>query len=124
MYYCQDCKKEFEFVEVVFQRHGLDNPPFERLKLCPFCHSDNFKELTGTHCRYCGSKLSIKGDYCSIYCRKIGEKLWEKETNEKFERKKSLLQLTLQEIDSYNKSHKTRLSYGQYIELKKENLNG
>ena len=124
MYYCQDCKKEFEYVEVVFERHGLDAPPFERLKLCPFCHSDSFKELTGTHCKYCGSKLREKGDYCSDYCRKLGEKLWEKQGLEKILRKKSLLEVTLKEIDSYNKSNKTNLSYGQYVALKKEKQNG
>lgn len=124
MYYCQDCKKEFEYVEVVFERHNLDSPPFERLKLCPFCHSENFKELSGTHCKYCGSKLSAKGDYCSSYCRHQGERLWEKEREEKLARKKSLLELTLKEIESYNKSHNTNLSYGEYIALKKENKNG
>lgn len=124
MYYCQDCKKEFEYVEVVFERHGLDNPPFERLKLCPFCHSEHFKELSGTHCKYCGSKLDKNGDYCSEYCRKLGEKLWERQSEQRLARNKSLLELTLRELDSYNKSHGTKLSYGQYIALNKENRNG
>lgn len=122
MYYCQDCKKNFEFAQVVFERHGLENPPFERILRCPFCHSDRFKELVSSHCKYCGSRLSIEGDYCSDYCKRLGEKMWERQRNLAELKKRSLLEVTLKELDSYNKAHNTRLSYGQYIVIKERDM--
>ena len=44
MYRCTDCNREFEYSEVVFETHGLDTPPFERRRRCPFCASPNFVE--------------------------------------------------------------------------------
>ena len=124
MYYCQDCKKNFEFAQIIFERHGLDNPPYERIMRCPFCHSESFKELTSTHCKYCGSKLTSNADYCSPTCKELGEKMWERQRNLAELKKRSLLELTLKEIDSYNKAHNTKLSYGQYIAAVKEKKNG
>lgn len=118
MYCCQDCKKEFEYVEVVFERHGLSTPPFERVKLCPFCHSDNFSEIEINHCRYCGSKLRDKGEYCSPICRKKGMELKKREESRQEFLKNSPLIKGLKEVEEYNKAHGTNYSYGKYFALK------
>ena len=124
MYYCQDCKKSFEFVQIVFERHGLDNPPYERIRKCPFCHSEDFKEMISSHCKYCGSRLTDSIDYCSETCKELGEKMWERQRSLAEIKKRSLLELMLKEVDSYNKAHNTKLSYGQYVATVKEKKNG
>lgn len=124
MYRCQDCKAEFEYVEVVFERHGLDTPPYERIRLCPYCHSDHYEEIRNTHCRCCGSKLRVPGEYCSEDCRKAGEKLWERQRTREERRQASPLILAIKETEEYNKAHGTKLSYGQYVALKMTDKQG
>lgn len=46
-------------------------------------------------------------------CKKIKEK---KKSKPKAKTNKSILQIT-RELEKYNKEHKTRLSYGQYVAL-------
>ena len=118
MYCCQDCKKEFLYVEVVFERHALSTPPFERVKLCPYCHSGNFREIPEYHCGYCGSKLRDKGDFCSPICRKKGEELRKKDESRTEFLKNSPLIKGLKEVEEYNKAHGTKYSYGRYFALK------
>ena len=117
MYGCQDCKKEFEYVEVVFERHGLSTPPFERVKLCPFCHSANFSEIRVNHCGYCGSKLREEGEYCSSLCRKKGMELRKKEERKREFLKNSLIAKAIAEVEEYNRANGTNYSYGQYYSL-------
>ena len=119
MYCCQDCKKEFELVEVVFERHGLDTPPFERVRLCPFCHSNNFSEIEEYFCGYCGSKLKSNIDYCSPLCRKKGIELRKREFAKKEFLENSPLMKSLKELDEFNKANNTKYSYGEYVALKK-----
>ena len=119
MYCCQDCKKEFEYVEVVFERHGLDTPPFERVKLCPFCHSNNFSEKEEHFCGYCGSKLKVGIDYCSPLCRKKGIELRNREDARKSFLENSPLMKSIKEVEEFNKANNTKYSYGQYFALKK-----
>ncbi|MBE6781262.1 MAG: DUF2116 family Zn-ribbon domain-containing protein [Ruminococcaceae bacterium] len=120
MYCCTDCKKEFEFVEVVFESHGLDTPPYERRHRCPFCHSGNFFELPDNHCRFCGSKMEKEGDYCSERCRVAGESYFEKQRKSREIFASSPVAKAVREIAEYNKKNGTKYSYGQYFSLKGE----
>ena len=118
MYKCTDCKKEFEFVEVVFERHALDAPPFERQKLCPFCHSGSYTLLPENHCKFCGSRLKGKADYCGESCRKAGEKYYREEELRKKRFAESPIARAIAEVAEYNRLHSTSLTYGQYFALK------
>lgn len=118
MYKCTDCKREFEYVEVVFERHGLDTPPYERQKLCPFCHSGNYTLLPDRHCKFCGSRLKGKEDYCSDSCKRQGEKYYREEELRKKRFSESPLAKAIAEVAEYNRLHSTSLTYGQYFALK------
>lgn len=118
MYYCKNCGGEFESPEKTYEKHGLSSPPFEPLYICPYCSSTEFREKTATHCRCCGAKLK-KGDteYCSISCRKKGEKLWERERLRLNLQQESPINKIIKELQGYNKLNGTNYSYGQYVSL-------
>ncbi len=59
-----------------------------------------------------------KGDYCSSSCKKRGEYLFETEKIRKKELFESPLYKAVREIEKYNKTHGTHLSYGQYFARK------
>ncbi|MBO5199898.1 MAG: hypothetical protein J6B93_01330 [Clostridia bacterium] len=118
MYRCLDCKGEFSFVKIDFERHGLDTPPFERRSLCPYCESDNIIYDTEPHCRYCGSRLREKKDYCSAHCRRRDYICRQMDEKRRKYLADSPLTAAIKEVESYNKEHGTRLTYGQYFALK------
>ncbi len=39
---CNNCNREFETPHIYEEKHGLDNPPYERVAVCPDCKSDDF----------------------------------------------------------------------------------
>lgn len=41
-YRCDVCKKIFHTPRFYYEKHGLDNPPYERVAVCPNCNSENF----------------------------------------------------------------------------------
>lgn len=41
-YRCNDCNKFFDDAFYYNETHGLDNPPYERVSVCPHCKSGNF----------------------------------------------------------------------------------
>ena len=41
-FYCNKCKSYFNDVKIYFETHGLDNPPYERVAVCPRCDSSDF----------------------------------------------------------------------------------
>ena len=118
MYHCTDCNTEFEFVEVVFEAHGLSTPPYERIKRCPSCKSRSYEEVKNTHCRFCGSRLREEGEYCSDRCRKAGKVYLERERQNRIKFAASPVANAVREIAEYNRVHKTKYSYGQYFALK------
>lgn len=120
MYYCTDCGAEFEYVEIVFETHGLSTPPYERIKRCPFCHGTNYEEQQNTHCRFCGSKLKEQGEYCSDRCRKLGEKYFAEQAARKKFFENSPVVAAVREIEEYNRINGTKYSYGQYFALKEQ----
>ena len=118
MYCCTDCKKEFEYVEIVFETHGMETPPFERIKRCPFCHSTDILERESRHCKFCGSRLKENGEYCSSRCKKAGEIYYAAQQKRKTEFLGSPVAQAIREVEEYNKIHGTKYSYGQYFALK------
>ena len=40
MLICLDCGAIFEQARIVFERHGLDTPPYEELLVCPRCEAE------------------------------------------------------------------------------------
>ena len=118
MYYCTDCEKEFEYVEIVFETHGLSSPPFERIKRCPFCHSVNIEECESKHCKFCGSRLKEKGEYCSARCKKAGEIYYAAQQKRKNEFLGSPVAEAVREVEQYNRAHNTKYSYGEYFAKK------
>lgn len=58
MYICNNCGCEFEIEEakVLYETHGFDSPPFEKITVCPNCESDDFDEAL--YCDCCGEPIS------------------------------------------------------------------
>lgn len=46
MYKCEDCRKTFEYADTVKERHGLPEPPYEIIYVCPYCKSTAFSEYS------------------------------------------------------------------------------
>ncbi len=56
MLICLDCGAIFEQARIVFERHGLDTPPYEELLVCPRCEST---EIHPAHrCDVCGEWIT------------------------------------------------------------------
>ncbi len=118
MYYCSNCAREFLEPQRVYETHSLPCPPYEERLVCPFCQSLNFNEKISQHCRCCGVKLKEnEREYCSEKCLFIGEKLWAKQRKRLKIAYECSINQKIREIESYNKSHKTNYSYGQYVAL-------
>jgi len=120
MYCCTDCKAAFEYVEIVFETHGLSTPPYERIKRCPFCHGTDLTETDNRHCRFCGSRLTKAGEYCSEKCKSAGERYFALDARRKKLFQNSPVAQAVREIAAYNKTHGTKYSYGQYFSLKEQ----
>ena len=41
-FFCFGCDRIFDTPEYYDESHGLDNPPYERVPICPECKSDDF----------------------------------------------------------------------------------
>lgn len=119
MYVCKDCEKRFFDPKIVFERHAMLPPPYEKHLLCPYCESPDIAEIEVRHCRGCGARLSHgeKGEYCSDLCKRRSEKLRLLEQKRKSERLSSPLYTAVRAMMLYNKEHGTNLSYGQFTAL-------
>lgn len=116
MYYCSDCRREFEFAKVYFEPTPKGS---EKFLLCPFCDSMEFFEKKGEYCSYCGRRVPYVGKrYCCESCRRAGEKLFQRQKEQEEKRKLSPLYRAVNEVDEYNRRHGCQLSYGQYYALK------
>ena len=130
MYRCTDCGKKFEEVKTVYERHGLDTPPYEKIAVCPSCNGTSIEVVRAEHCRCCGIRLSAnKTDYCSDACRIKGRKLWQAQSARRRRYTESSLIKVVTMLERYNKEHKTNLSYGNFVakilpKMKGGNLSG
>lgn len=122
MYRCTDCNREFEYSEVVFETHGLDTPPFERRRRCPFCASPNFVERSEKRCRFCGCRTHKSGDYCSDECRREGEQYYKSQEENRRRFAESPIAEAVREVAAYNTAHGTKYSYGKYFQLKEAGM--
>lgn len=123
MYYCSACGCEFETADLFNETHGLESPPFEEGRCCPFCGSGEIKPRGVSYCRCCGAKLaSGEKEYCSPSCRKRGEEMRRREMKKKRLIFSSPLFETVREVDEYNRKNGTDYSYGQYVTLIKPHL--
>lgn len=48
MYICNDCGAVFTNPKIFYERHGLENPPFEEWHVCPSCESTNIDLYYGS----------------------------------------------------------------------------
>lgn len=125
MYYCNNCENEFVKPTKVLETHGLSTPPFEVFYLCPFCNSNNFKEVEIKYCRCCGARIKNgTASFCSTECKITAQKLRLAEYKKTKQLTESPLIILIREVESYNKSHQTNYSYGQYVALIKPRLKG
>ncbi len=118
MFICNACGTEFSEAKILIETHGLTSPPFEKISVCPFCASSNFRETVFSHCRCCGARLrENEMGYCSDACKEKGEALRRKELKRLKERYNSPINEILRKRDEYNLSHNTRYSYGQFVAI-------
>lgn len=116
MYRCQDCEYEFLYAKTIEDQHSLDNPPFEKIAVCPNCKGRNFSEIKKHYCKYCGR--SLKKDvleYCSNDCRKKGEIMWKEQARRKNLYNQNSIISIAKELDEYNKKHNTNYTYGVFV---------
>jgi len=57
MYICEECGMFFEEPKVIFETHGLDTPPYEKLSVCPYCNENDIKESAEVECSRCGTLM-------------------------------------------------------------------
>ena len=121
MLYCYECGSNFETPKKIYEKHCLDTQPYEVLLVCPFCKSSHISEENTSHCRCCGSKLPLgRREYCSKECEEKGKTMWEKQRRKKKKALLNPLNLTVKELENYNKTQGTNLSYGEYVSLKNQ----
>lgn len=119
MYNCKDCGKEFLYPKKTAERHGLKSPPYEEIRLCPFCNSGNFEREEASYCRYCGARVKKGTEYCSAACEKKGREAWARQALKKEKYIHDPLVIAVREVEEYNKRTGKRLSYGEYFSGKR-----
>lgn len=118
MYCCTDCKSKFMFAEIVCESLEMREPPYRKIKRCPFCKSGEIEEQKIYHCQNCGVRLHEAGEYCSERCKRAGELLYAAEVKRIKEFLASPVAAAVREVEDYNRIHGTKYSYGQYFSLK------
>lgn len=119
MFVCLDCERKFFDPKVIFLKNSI-LPPYEKKTLCPYCESENITYMEARHCKCCGARLPYNSnkDYCSISCKRRGEKLRAIEAKRRKERNESAIYKTVREMIEYNKQNGKNLSYGEFTALK------
>lgn len=56
MLICVECGSLFEHARQVYERHGLDTPPYEELHVCPACGGTNLHQAH--RCDVCGEWIT------------------------------------------------------------------
>ena len=116
MYHCKDCGFEFLYADTIIERHTLDSPPFEKIRVCPNCKSYNFDKAKTPHCRCCGRRLkSAELEYCSKECKIRGEFMWREQSRRRQLYENSSLVSIVRQLELYNKQHKTHYTYGNFV---------
>jgi hypothetical protein len=60
MFKCNNCEHIFESGEekIVYERHGLECPPYEKIAVCPICEG-NFREFEIEKCTQCENEKNF-----------------------------------------------------------------
>ncbi len=45
-FFCKRCRRYFDAPRFYNEKHGIDNPPYERLAVCPLCDGDDFLKFS------------------------------------------------------------------------------
>lgn len=56
MLICSECGILFEQAKIIYEHHGLDDPPFEVLYVCPCCEGTNIH--LARRCDLCGEWIT------------------------------------------------------------------
>lgn len=119
MYHCNDCKRNFDYVKIVYEDRGLVGGQSEKVFLCPFCDSTSFTEEKGNYCKCCGRNLgNSKKDYCNDSCRRGAIREAKRALEREEKKKTNKLYIALNEVKNYNDRTGSNLSYGQYFAVK------
>lgn len=115
MYYCTDCKMFIEDPKFKIRKSGGKK---ETYALCPICLNELIMSAP-EYCRYCGTRLTgeERDGFCTENCRRLGRRLWTKEMRRRRKFKDDPIARILRMLTSYNREHKTRYSYGQFVSL-------
>ena len=106
MYRCKDCGRNFDYPQKIKEKDDEMLTISRVYFVCPECGSDNITENIIRYCKCCGRSLGTnKKDYCSIVCRKQGEKLYEQQRKKYIHIKSSPIYETARMLDKYNKEH-------------------
>lgn len=65
MYFCEECENYFEQCDFVEERHNLDTPPYEQVRVCPVCGMPN--PSVALKCDKCGEHTyyaRLEDGYC------------------------------------------------------------
>lgn len=65
MYYCRDCKREFNESKKLIEPDGLDTPPYRYSEACPYCGSDDFGAVIG-ECGKCHCTITENDSYYEV----------------------------------------------------------
>ncbi len=44
-FFCKKCRRYFDKLKIYEERHGFDQPPYERVAICPECNGDDYFEF-------------------------------------------------------------------------------
>lgn len=69
MYCCEYCGAHFETPKTLYEKHGLDCPPYEEVPVCPYCGGSDL--VCMVQCSCCGeytAQCYVKTADGRIYC--------------------------------------------------------
>ncbi len=116
MYRCTDCKEKITHPKAINEYHNTYCELPKTSLVCPECESEKIEEIKIKYCRCCGRRLSEgRTDYCSISCRKQGDKIFDEQKKRMLHIKSSPIYATVRELEKYNRENKTNISYGQFV---------
>ncbi|MBO4693011.1 MAG: hypothetical protein J5659_01265 [Clostridia bacterium] len=115
MYYCTDCKMFIEDPKFKSRNGGKKK---HTTALCPICLNELIVSAP-EYCRCCGNHLigNEKDGFCSDNCRRLGRKLWTREMRRRRKIKDDPIARIVRMLTLYNREHKTKYSYGQFVSL-------
>ncbi len=66
MFICKNCDERFDEPKRIYESHGLDSPPYERLEVCPRCFDTSIIEAV--ECKHCGEWIAEDEDEECPFC--------------------------------------------------------